>query len=289
MAKAPVPPSSSPRPVTYIPAPSIAALKDDGLATDQCSSFFPVSFRDKLSDDYSFDFVDGFLPSDPAAGVDLFYPPPYYSFWNDLTVESVRKSLKWLRDLLARNGPYDGVMCFSQGCSLIASFCLYHQAETPLQPLPFNAAIFICGGVPFQVLDDLGVDITKEAWEINQKSAKALAEQASTDAILKAGLYRWTSTEGLNTNGDAALDPANVFGLDFTKMPKHLQIKVPTVHIYGNKDPRSTASLQLAQFSDPTLSKMYDHGGGHDVPRKTNVSEDIARLVEWVSWAASVR
>ncbi|KAL8922363.1 MAG: hypothetical protein Q9208_005216 [Pyrenodesmia sp. 3 TL-2023] len=248
-----------------------------------------TSFRDRLSDDFTFDFVDGFLSSDPAPGVDLFYPPPYYSFWNDLAVESVRKSHAWLRDLLERDGPYDGVMCFSQGCSLIGSFCLYHQAETPDQPLPFKVAIFICGGVPLQVLEDVGIDVSQEAWDINNKSAKALAEQASTDAILKSGLDRWVNAEGANSNETGLIDPTNVFGLDFTSMPKHAQITLPTVHIYGNKDPRCTASLQLAQFSDPKLRKVYDHGGGHDVPRKTDVSDSIARLVQWSALAASVR
>ncbi|KAI4144716.1 MAG: hypothetical protein L6R39_004066 [Caloplaca ligustica] len=179
-------------------------------------------------------------------------------------------------------------MCFSQGCSLIASFCLYHQAETPNEPLPFKVAIFICGGVPLQVLEDLGIDVSQEAWDMNNKSAKALAEQASTDSILKSGLSRWVNAEGVIPRSDAALDETNLFGLDFTKMPKHLRIKVPTVHIYGNKDPRCPASLQLAQFADPALRKSYDHGGGHDVPRKTDVSESIAKLVEWSALAASV-
>ncbi|KAL8723284.1 MAG: hypothetical protein Q9225_000406 [Loekoesia sp. 1 TL-2023] len=243
--------------------------------------------RDRLSKDFTFDFVDGFLPSDPAAGVDLFYPPPYYSFWNDTSTDSVRKSHAWLLDKIRRDGPYDGVMCFSQGCSLIASFCLYHQAETPNQPLPFGVAIFICGGVPLQVLEDVGIEVSKEAWDMNNKSSKALAEQASSDAILKSGLNRWITADGVIANGDALQDPKNVFGLDFTRIPQHLRIKVPTVHIYGNKDPRCPASLQLAQFSDPSLRKTYDHGGGHDVPRKSDVSESIAQLVEWSALAAS--
>ncbi|KAL8724510.1 MAG: hypothetical protein Q9166_007911 [cf. Caloplaca sp. 2 TL-2023] len=249
-----------------------------------------TSFRAKLNADFTFDFVDGFLPSSPAAGIDLFYPPPYYSFWNTLAVSDVRKAHTWLHDLLARDGPYDGVMCFSQGCSLIASFCLYHQAETPDHPLPFKTAIFICGGVPLQVLEELGIDVSQEARDMNEKSAKALAEQASTDAILKSGLNRWVNADGVipSDGQDAPLNPTNVFGLDFTKMPAHLRIKIPTVHIYGNKDPRCPASLQLAQFSDPTLRKTYDHGGGHDVPRKSDVSESIAQLVEWSAVASRV-
>ena len=177
-------------------------------------------------------------------------------------------------------------MCFSQGCSLIASFCLYHQAEKPNQPLPFKVAVFICGGVPLQVLEDVGIEVSEEAWNLNEKSSKALAEQASSDAILKSGLKRWINADGVIVNGDASLEPSNVFGLDFTKMPKHLRINVPTVHVYGNKDPRCPASLQLSQFSDPSLRKMYDHGGGHDVPRKSDVSDSIAELVEWSALAA---
>ncbi|KAI4180006.1 MAG: hypothetical protein L6R41_007515 [Letrouitia leprolyta] len=192
-------------------------------------------------------------------------------------------------------------MCFSQGCSLIASFILYHQAETPDQPLPFKCAIFICGGVPLQVVEDLGIEVSEEAWSMNEKSSAALAEQASSESILKSGVKRWgnNNAEGViaqNNNDDndgrdvlSSLNPENVFGLDFSRMPKHVRLPLPTVHVYGNLDPRCPASLQLAMFSDPSWRKTYDHGGGHDVPRKSDVSESIAQLVEWSALAASVR
>ncbi|KAL8851897.1 MAG: hypothetical protein Q9221_003220 [Calogaya cf. arnoldii] len=247
-----------------------------------------TTFRAKLDPSFTFDFVDGFLPSSPAAGIDLFYPPPYYSFWNIFAIAEVRKAHTWLRDLLARDGPYDGVMCFSQGCSLVASFCLYHQAETPDEPLPFKIAVFICGGAPMQALEDLGIEVSQEARDVDSRSAKALAEQASNDAILKSGVDRWQNAHGVQPRSDVPMDPSNVYGLDFTKMPPHLRIKIPTVHIYGNKDPRCPASLQLSHFSDPRLTKTYDHGGGHEVPRSSEVSDRIARLVEWSAVAARV-
>lgn len=140
-----------------------------------------------------------------------------------------------------------------------------------------------------QVVEDLGIDVSQEAWDMNTKSSKALAEQASSDAILKSGLNRWMNADGFIPEGEKPVNPKNVFGLNFEDMPQHLRITIPTVHVYGNKDPRCTASLQLAQFSDPVLMKTYDHGGGHDVPRKTEVSESIARLVEWTAAAVSVR
>lgn len=139
-----------------------------------------------------------------------------------------------------------------------------------------------------QVLEDLGIEVSPEARDLDSKSSKALAEQASTDAILKSGIDRWKNAHGAHSHSGVPLDPSNVFGLDFTKMPPHLRIKIPTVHIYGIKDPRCPASLQLSHFSDPRLTKAYDHGGGHDVPRTSDVSERIAQLVEWSAVAARV-
>ncbi|KAL8748148.1 MAG: hypothetical protein Q9190_000043 [Brigantiaea leucoxantha] len=247
-----------------------------------------TSFRSRLGPEFSFDFVDGFLPSTPAAGVDLFYSPPYYSFWNDTAIKEIRKAHRWLKDYLERHGPYDGVMCFSQGCSLIASFCLYHQAETPDQPLPFKSAIFICGGCPLQALEDLGIHVSQEAWDINDSSSKALSTQASSDAILKSGTNRWISLASSKPGSKDFFDSANVYGLDFTQIPRHLRIKIPTVHIYGAKDPRYPSSLQLVHLSEPGLRKTYDHGGGHDVPRTSDVSETIAHLVEWNALTAGI-
>ena len=88
---------------------------------------------------------------------------------------------------------------------------------------------------------------------------------------------------------DAAVRPTNVFGLDFTKIPTRLQISIPTVHIYGSQDPRYPASIQLAQFCEPTVRRTYDHGGGHDVPRSRQVSENIATLLKWIALMSNTR
>ncbi|KAL8715723.1 MAG: hypothetical protein Q9220_000390 [cf. Caloplaca sp. 1 TL-2023] len=254
-----------------------------------------TSFRAKLPPNaFSFTFLDGFLPSPPAPGIDLFYPPPYYSFWNSLSsIPEIRAAHEWLDERIEELGPFDGVMGFSQGCSLIASYVLYRQQTHPGRELPFKCAVFICGGVPLQVLEDLGVEVTEAAWEMNKSSAVQLMEQASGDAILKRGAQRWRnvnykSNEGFT--GETPVDDASdVFGLDFTRgVLGGLRIKIPTVHVYGSKDPRCPASLQLAELCEKRWRRVFDHGGGHDVPRKTEVSEGIAQLVEWTQVVAGV-
>ena len=252
------------------------------------------SFRSKLDPArYVFDFVDAPFDSAPAAGIDVFFPPPYYTFWRGTDAEDLKSAHVWLLELLDRQGPYDGVVCFSQGCSLIASFIIYHNNERPEEPLPFAAAIFICGGIPLVMLSDLGLPVSAEAWEINKRTSRELQEKAGAagdqvQAVLEGDLEArrglWDRTDTLEQDPLAPFptDRTNVFGLNFTQFPDQLKINIPTVHIYGSKDPRYPSSVQLAHFSEEGRRRTFDHAGGHDIPRTTVVSNQIAELVKWL-------
>jgi pimeloyl-ACP methyl ester carboxylesterase len=240
--------------------------------------------------------VDAPFESKAASGVNPFFPPPYYTFWRGTDPRDVKGAHAWLLDLLDRQGPYDGVVCFSQGCALISSFILYHKNERPEEPLPFAAAIFICGGIPLAVLENLGLPVSAESWEINNRTGRELQKKAGAAAekiraIEEGGMDAMDARRGLwyrtDTLEQDPLDPfptdrTNVFGLNFTRFPETLKITIPTVHIYGNKDPRYPASIQLAHFSEESKRRIYDHAGGHEIPRTTVVSNHIADLVKWL-------
>ncbi|KAI9793267.1 MAG: hypothetical protein M1816_000688 [Peltula sp. TS41687] len=256
--------------------------------TDQDTSLvpdltFPASFRPLLdpSKKISFDFIDAPFPSSPAAGVDVFYPPPYYAFWHGSSVKDIRASHRWLQELIAQRGPYDGVMMFSQGCSLISSYLLYHQLETPHLPLPFRVAVFICGGLSLPILEDLGIYVSQEAWDWDARSAVELQVKAASVATMRPGVERWISRDQMAWDPDAPVDESDVFGLDVSGVPSDVRIRIPTVHVFGSKDPRFPAAIQLAHLCDASRRRMFDHQGGHDIPRKKDVSRKIAELIEW--------
>ncbi|KFX98940.1 hypothetical protein O988_04120 [Pseudogymnoascus sp. VKM F-3808] len=246
-----------------------------------------MAFRAKLDSSFEFDFVDAPYPSPTTPGFESLFKGPTYTFWTKQTVECFREAHAWLRKYMAENGPYDAVCCFSQGCSLISTFLLYHAKETPNEPLPFKAAIFICGGVPLPALEDLGLPVSKKAWEIHEISIKQLtsktakyAQLADAPDKIQTGLGLWDyDKEELSHDHDKFPDASDVYGLDFTAFSKDIRIKIPTVNIYGAKDPRYPAGMQLSHFCDNT--RRYDHGGGHEIPRKTTTSNDIAELVRW--------
>ncbi|KAL2008391.1 hypothetical protein VTN00DRAFT_8373 [Thermoascus crustaceus] len=234
-----------------------------------------ASFRGLLQGQgIEFEFVDGPHASLPAPGIDLFYPPPFYAFWNGDSLDEIHAARDWLADLVSRSGPYDAVMTFSQGCALAATALLHHQAQSDpsSSPPPFKAAIFICGGAPLTVAESLGFTVSQEAWDRDAASRKALSDKASAPAILAQGSKRWTDVDG--ASGYSVEDASR-------EVSGPLQIKIPTVHIYGSKDPRYFAGVQLSSFCDPRTRKVYNHGGGHEIPRGDTVSRTIADLVRW--------
>ncbi|KAI9368039.1 serine hydrolase FSH [Aspergillus egyptiacus] len=241
---------------------------------------------------HAFHFINGPIPCNPAAGLDLRYPDgPYYTWWTKATTAEIRAACQRLDDYLIDHNnnadPYDGVVCFSRGCLLLASYIWLHQTETPTKPLPFKSVIFICGGPVLSLLEELGMAIPEKARAWDQRTKLALRERASKDAILKHGKNRWTTP---GANGDAELDfdpdspapidPADVFGLDTAHMPPSLRIGIPTLHIYGRVDPRLPASLQLVYLSEAEGRMTFRHEGGHNVPRSEAAAERIARRIE---------
>lgn len=163
------------------------------------------------------------------------------------------------------------------------------SSSTNNPSLPFRGAIFICGGLSFTSLATLGVAVPPKALAIEKRSVEALhaktrlfRELASQPERVQRGVGLWDDTSNLVHELGAPL-PADddVFGMSFTDggdFPPDLFLAISTVHVFGSRDPRFPSALQLAHTS--RVRSMYDHGGGHDIPRTTEVSEKIAGLIK---------
>ncbi|KAK7982031.1 hypothetical protein PG988_004269 [Apiospora saccharicola] len=229
-----------------------------------------ASLRSKLETavpEFIFEFVDGPQPSAPAPDTPLFYEPPHYAFYEGTDIKGIRAGHKWLEGILEQNGPYDGVMMFSQGCALVSSYMLYQQCS------PCSSA----GGIPITALKDLGVHVSKEVEELDHRTKNQLLEKTTAEVTRD----RWQLTDYASVVRRAQFDSDDCFGLNLNKIPAELKIRIPTVHVFGEKDPRLPASIQLAGLCDPYIRKVYNHGGGHEIPRAKGVSEELAQLLQW--------
>ncbi|KAK6063019.1 NADPH-dependent 1-acyldihydroxyacetone phosphate reductase [Seiridium cupressi] len=243
--------------------------------------------RSKLDRSFSFDFIDAPHPCPPPPGLKMVLSEAYR--WIDApSAESMKSTIKWLQLYMDKNGPYDCICCFSKASAVIASVLLYHTrgfGEGSQKPLPFKSVVFFNGSIEYSVFDDEGMPqswVTQEARDIKDQTEEmvrgkvgAISNLAST---FMKGTGLWDDTSQLLHDPHTLPPRSDCFGLDFTALPPELTITIPTVHIYGGKDPIWPSSIQLAYLCDPTDRVMYDHQGGHDVPRSAEVVADIADI-----------
>lgn len=85
-------------------------------------------------------------------GLEAFAGPndEFLQYVDPTSIESGLKGLRDLERLVDEEGPFDGVMCFSLGATVAASFMIHRLRKNPhkelLQPT-FRCAIFFCGGL----------------------------------------------------------------------------------------------------------------------------------------------
>ncbi|KAI2621829.1 serine hydrolase FSH [Hypoxylon sp. NC1633] len=192
-----------------------------------------------------------------------------YKYYKEEGAKDIREAHGWLAEKLEQESPYDGVIAFAQGAALVSSFLLYRQWYDHELPPAFGFAIFIGGNIPLGVLKDLGVPVSNET-----EGVVAEAER-QRDRGLGPSLTHAAKARRAVFNSD------DCFGLNLNKMPLELKIRIPTVHVWGERDPLFPTSTQLAGLCDPYIRKIQVHGGAHEVPRDGKELTELAELVEW--------
>ncbi|KAJ5721629.1 uncharacterized protein N7483_009563 [Penicillium malachiteum] len=109
-----------------------------------------AALRHELGDSHTYDFVEGILPASLAPELVGIFPleGAYYDYFSHESAESVNKALDDLSQFIALEGPYDGIIAFSIGAALSATYLIRERITNPDKPLSFKCAIFLCGGAP---------------------------------------------------------------------------------------------------------------------------------------------
>ena len=64
------------------------------------------------------------------------------------------------------------------------------------------------------------------------------------------------------------------------------RIAIPTCHVVGSHDPFIDGSLALYNICDPDYADIFDHGGGHTLPREKDVAAELAEVMQGTIAAA---
>ncbi|RAK74688.1 uncharacterized protein BO72DRAFT_470695 [Aspergillus fijiensis CBS 313.89] len=97
-----------------------------------------------IGESHEYVFLDGPVSCGPANGIPPDMPGPFYNWYDGLSSSQVKEAHDLVMDVIEAEGPFDGVIGFSQGASLALSILYHHEIIHPHRPPPFRFAVLFC-------------------------------------------------------------------------------------------------------------------------------------------------
>lgn len=208
-----------------------------------------VSLRSHLSSGHIFDFIDAQFDSLPAPGIGSFYPPPYLCWHERYEPKDVQAVHGYLNSVIEEDGPYDGIIGFSEGAALAASLLLceeYTRSGGPAASM--KVAIFFNSVVALSPSEDIGHNI---------------GEGIMADQEKYIGLLQFPDGDVKKESNDTPF--SNVYGFSPDDFP--CRISIPTLHVIGAQDPFAKHARAIADLCQQEKTEVFFHDGGHELPR----------------------
>lgn len=254
-----------------------------------------------LPPDIELDFIDGDVACSPFDEVRSYFPGPYFCYYKSLSTGAVQNALSRVLKIMEEDGPYDGVIGFSQGAALAATLILHQQTSLDCA---FKFAIFLSGHLPYSpdkrfginladILAKAGIspDLLREIQRLNPLQYMPLIADSVINACSEktdspsSGEERSCTVKASN-NSFCHVDPQTEsetsFIIHHSVIFRQSRISIPTVHIYGLNDPMLPQARLLTQLCSTMTYKVVEHEGKHEVPRS---QESLDRCQSAIDWA----
>lgn len=185
-------------------------------------------------------------------------------------------------DIAEQDGPFDGILGYSQGATLAAQAILRHEQQHPHalpSEKPFRFGIFFNGGTPGNVFP-VGGDLAECSLEtLSAEEAQLYSTFRDIARDMPVHLATLPNGRVVVTNGKYGLTKWD-FMWDGSVM------NLPTLHVRCPTDYREYGE-GLYKLCNPDLAKQFIHSHGHDFPRGYDEMRKIAKLVRTVAEMAS--
>jgi pimeloyl-ACP methyl ester carboxylesterase len=201
--------------------------------------------------------------------VEGVFPGPYLAWYPLIpTADELESTREEVRRVIEDEGPFDGLIGFSQGAALAASLILQHSAES--NPL-VKCAIFFSGALPWLLSSELK-SLHRRYSEFECKEIAAFVPER-----MKVLLAHY----GHATFPGYTLDEEQALWLHPATTP--LRFPVPTVFIHGGrKDYGIDQALALIGLGDEkTGVRVLNHEMGHTVPRDDYITNEMTEMIAW--------
>ncbi|GLA04570.1 hypothetical protein AnigIFM60653_004625 [Aspergillus niger] len=229
-----------------------------------------------LGSQHDFVFVEGDIPSEAGpgrltsphstneahlcTGVYGVAEGPYFSFFNLPIASQIYDAFELIDQALEYDGPFDGIMGFSQGASVAASYLLRNQGAH----LPFKCAVFFCATAPFNV----------ESTPFRLMDDGTFRDEVTGEDIsaeIAANIPDLLDRKRFPSYGKCMIRPYPADG--------SIEIALPTVHVYGRNDGYYPQSRSLAEMCQSFDREELEHKRGHSIPLEQGMTSRIVDLI----------
>lgn len=220
----------------------------------------------------------------------------------------MRAANSHLQACVASKGPFDGVIGFSLGAAMAVSYILEQRRMTPNDRPPFAFAIlfspiFIASAddrcyeklieglldddhaefrAAFPREDFVGMLKSDDERIFAEYLRVVLSMHTSVGNILPKNNTRFDFFD--HEDGKESVKLGNVPRLMHPFLLKD-RLRIPSIVITGAKDTGALAeqSRVATLLCSPSVTRLYSHGGGHDIPFKRSDVQAIVALINDVA------
>ncbi|KAI5238912.1 hypothetical protein E4T43_07096 [Aureobasidium subglaciale] len=214
---------------------------------------------------HEFTFVDGLMECGSTEEIRSVFPGPYLCYYNSPTLELVAAAFEYVHEIIEEEGPFDGVIGFSQGAALAASMLL-QSAKQHKKPL-FELAIFAGASLPFDIDDESGLD----EFYASMRGTKIWDNMFVGDDAIDGPL-------GYPRHFDPDRKP--LLARYHPDKVSKTRISVPTLHIVGKEDAYVGQGRKLIKLCGQQDTVVIDHGEGHRIPRESVFERKVVAAIE---------
>lgn len=224
-------------------------------------------------------------------------PGPFYCWHNRVEPGPVRLAHELVHEIIEDEGPFDGVIAFSQGAALALSLLMDQELNNPgTRPIFSFAALFSC---PIVLSPDTKLNRERLREATTNTDDPAETDKPTRDApkhrfsLLLKENQRALANEYCRTLDDARQaahdngvlaqqdsdsdSDSNSTGSESDEELSHIprllhplmvnaRVSVPTVHLYDPKDAYASQHELAVRLCDKFLTQEVHHSGAHGLP-----------------------
>ncbi|KAG4437378.1 hypothetical protein IFR05_007142 [Cadophora sp. M221] len=274
------------------------------LGSGKLFEFQTAAFRELLGEDCEYIFIDGEIEVNSQSTTTT----AQFRWTRNAGPSEIQSAHEYIQAVIEGDGPFQGVMGFSDGAAMAASIMLQHETNKSDQQPPFQFAIlFSCS-----LVSSPDKNFAKEFYEATYKRSSAEMskamdvsvqefpgrsgdvdqvvdglDQSSWDAVVKE-MWEATAKTQKELRIQIGLEESQVLVKDTESLPKiyhtallSQRVRIPTACITGSNDPCFKAVQMMQELFDKRNTKIFVHSGGHNLPKQANDLKNAVAAAQW--------